>query len=186
MKEVSEEINIDTKIRPYNTKQRTEIYLNQLEKWIKRVDSYKYHSKSSINNKWLKKLKLFPINKRGDTLLIIEPKSFAYHFSDQRLAVRNNNLKEKTCKVLGLFDNTTGYYHGPPDGDYDLEVRTNSDNILYVDPHFVAYATSSLPPYVFLPSPERLKDFGKFLPFFAKKPKRLEGILKEYYKGLLK
>ena len=43
----------------------------------------------------------------------------------------DNNLKEKTCKVLGLFDNTTGHYHGPPDGDYDLEVITNSNRIKY-------------------------------------------------------
>jgi len=173
-------------IKWYNTEKRTETYLNQLEKWIKKIDKYKYHNKSLIDDEWLRKLKMFPINRRGDILLIIKPKWFAYHLLGQRGRgyVIDNNLKGKTCKVIDLFDNTTGYDHGPPDGDYDLEVRISQDGIKYINPHFVAYATNFLPPYVFLPFPERLKDFSRFLPFFAKKPERLERILDDYYKSL--
>jgi len=172
-------------IEPYNTEQRTEIYLNQLGRWVNKIGEYKSPKKPSRDDKWLRKLDMFPINIKGDILLMIEPESFAYHSSGQRQSVFGNELKDKPCEVIGLFDNTTGDYHGPPEGDYDLEVKIIKDNLfLYIDPHFVAYATSFLPPYVFLPFPERLKDFSRFLLFFAKKPERLEKILNDYYKSL--
>lgn len=178
--------------KPYNTEQRTKRYLNLLEKWIKKIDKYKHHNyechdKSLIDDEWLRKADTFPINRRGDVLLIITPKRFAYHAYDQRHSICSNELKGKICEVLGLFDNTTGYYHGPPEGDYDLEVKIRSKDyvrFLYIDPQCVAYAASSLPPYIFLPFPERLREFCRFLPFFTKKPEKLERILDNYYKSL--
>ncbi|MGV8086007.1 MAG: hypothetical protein ACP5N1_00095 [Candidatus Woesearchaeota archaeon] len=172
-------------IRPYNTNNRTEEYFTQLENWIQKIEKCDYEDFLK-NEAWSRKIKLFPINIKDDILMIIEPKSFAYHSFGRRCNIYDNTLKNQNCEVQGLFNNSNGYYHGPPDGDYDLKIETIQEGTLYIDPHFVAYAGGPLPPYVFLPFPEKLKDFRKFLPYFAKNPKRLEKILDNYYKKLSK
>ncbi len=172
-------------IKPYNTKQRTERYFNQLYRWIKRIEKDKDSKKYSKDERWLRKVDMFPINKGGDILLTINPKRFFYHsaFND-RPYDSSDESKGKPCEVIGLLDNTDAYYH-PPEGDYDLIIRRNEEDLsnLYIDPHIVACG-DSLPPYIFLPYPKKLKEFRKFLPFFAKKPDKLEKILDNYYKSL--
>ena len=173
------------KIKMYNTNQRTERYFNQLDRWVKRIEKDKDSREYSKDEKWLRKVEMFPINKSGDILLIINPQSFVYHsaFGD-RPHCSDNELKNKSCEVIGLHDNTDAYYH-PPKGDCDLIIRRNKKDFsdLYISPDVVAYG-SSLPPYIFLPYPKKLKEFSKFLSFFAKKPDKLEKILYNYYKSL--
>lgn len=175
-------------MRVYNTEKRTESYIKQLDKWARKIKEYRRNKE--INDEWdgeewLHKVRTFPINKKGDILLITNSKNtFATHSFGQRCVEREGGLDGKICRVLGLFDNTTASYH-PPEGDYDLEVSLDGEIFLrYVDEHTIAYADSSLPAYIFLPNKKLFKKFKRFLPSFTERPNKLKKFLKRYYSQL--
>lgn len=175
-------------MRVYNTEKRTEFYIKQLDKWARKIKEYRRDKEindEGNDEEQLHKVRTFPINKKGDILLIINSKNtFATHSFGQRCVERRGELEGKICQVLGLFDNTTASYH-PPDGDYDLEVKLDGEIFLrYVDEHIIAYADSSLPAYVFLPNKKLFKKFKRFLPLFTERSNKLKKILKRYYSQL--
>jgi len=173
-------------VMEYTDFERTKQYLKQLSKWAVKVDNCKEKDETSRD---LYIYKNFPINKKGDIALILEPTSLDYFSCGERKTLQEGwddglikKLKNSPAKVGGLFDCTTADYHGGPDGDYDLIINSNlsSDSFL-CDTVSPAYRCD-LPTYLFLPHPKKLEEFKKILPYMTTKPKELEKILESYYK----
>lgn len=161
----------------YTNKERSQTYIRRLKMWGEKTFNGEQH---------LGIVRAFPINRKHDTVLILDDSGLYSYRYNCRLAYGDKKLNGKIAQVVRRIDKTNMAYHSTPHGDnFDLELRIDGfeRERIFVGAKSIVDDNYD-PPFLFLPHPNELRSFKSFLGRFSKKPEDLARKLDEYYAGL--